>query len=96
MGVADGYSSSLVQNSNEWHNYVATFDGIKVKIFIDGVLDSETNTTGALASFSDAVLQIGYSDNGYDWFNGKLDDIRFYNRALSDVEVQALYNSEKP
>ncbi|WP_162628264.1 LamG domain-containing protein [Arcticibacterium luteifluviistationis] len=94
--VADGYSTSLVQNSTEWHNYVVTFDGSKVKIFIDGILDNETITSGTLTSFTNAVLQIGYSDNNLDWFEGKLDDIRIYNRALSDPEVQALYNLEKP
>jgi photosystem II stability/assembly factor-like uncharacterized protein len=94
--VADGYSATLVQNSNEWHNYAVTFDGSKVKIFIDGVLDKETSTSETLVSLTSAILQIGYSDNNLDWFEGKIDDIRIYNRALSNAEVQALYNAEKP
>jgi hypothetical protein len=30
------------------------------------------------------------------YFNGSLDDIRIYNRALSAAEVKALYDFEKP
>jgi len=33
----------------------------------------------------------GFRGNDY-WFNGSIDDIRNYNRALSDSEIQALYN----
>lgn len=94
--VADGYSTTLVPNGSGWQHYTVTYDGTKVKMFINGILDSETNTTGALANFSNALLQIGYSDNGFDWFNGKLDDIRIYNRALTNAEVLQLYNEEKP
>ena len=94
--VADGYSNTRIPNGTVWRNFVATYDGSKVKIYINGVLDSETNTNGLLVDFTTAVLQIGYSDNGLDRFNGKLDDIRVYNRALSNTEVQSIYNAEKP
>ena len=95
-GVADGYSTTLISNGNLWRNYIVTYEGSIVKIYIDGILDKATSTSGILANFSTAVLQIGSSDNGFDWFNGKLDDLRIYDRALSDVEVQTLYNAEKP
>lgn len=94
--LEQSFSATSVADNSGWHNYQVTFDGHKVKVFIDGVLDKETNTTGSLANFSNAVLQIGSSDNGLDPFQGSLDELRIYNRALSDAEVQAIYNAEKP
>jgi hypothetical protein len=94
--VSQAYSNTLVQNSSLWNHYTVTYNGSAVKIYINGILDSETAVTGSLNNFSSALLQIGYSDNGLDWFDGKLDDIRIYNRAISDAEILALYNAEKP
>jgi hypothetical protein len=39
---------------------------------------------------------IGSKTNHHPEFEGALDDIRFYNRALSAAEVKALYDFEKP
>ena len=40
-----------------------------------------------------APLTIGSFEG--DWYNGALDDVRIYNRALSDTEVKSLYDSER-
>jgi hypothetical protein len=45
-----------------------------------------------LVQFTSAVLNIGHSDNGLDCFNGDIDEVRIYNRALSALEIMALYN----
>ncbi len=42
------------------------------------------------------VLNIGKMISKAEYFNGSLDDVRIYNRALSEAEVKALYEYEKP
>ena len=43
-------------------------------------------------SFASALLRIGNNWDNNDPFQGSIDDIRIYNRALSHTEVQTLYN----
>lgn len=70
------------------------FNGQNVKFYVDGVLKSTLPSSGTILPTNDP-LEIGRDSHGpIEWFKGKLDDIRIYNRALSDAEVAALYNSE--
>jgi hypothetical protein len=74
-----------------WHHAAVSFNGSHLKFYIDGVLDKDTIITTAIQQFSDsAKVQIGYSEGG-DQYNGKLDQIRIYNRPLTDSEVNALF-----
>jgi len=83
-------------NGNElpvgvWKHVVMVHNGAQDKIFIDGVLANEKNTTGALHKTT-YPLGFGYDpiDKG-SFFDGSLDDVQLYNRALSDAEVASLY-----
>lgn len=80
--------------SNKWYFAVVTFDGTKHRIYIDGVLKREeaANFNGMLSCNSD--LRFG------NWhkadlipFEGKMDDIQWYNRALNQQEISALYDN---
>ncbi len=39
-----------------------------------------------------SILHIGRSPDGTAYFNGLTDDLRIYNRTLTNSEVQAVYN----
>jgi hypothetical protein len=61
-------------------------------LYINGILVSS-----APSSFgtSEGILSVGQKgDCAYDFFKGKIDDIRIYNRALASSEILQLYNSE--
>jgi hypothetical protein len=90
------FSTGTLSNGIEWKHITVTFKNNVAKFYINGVFDSQSTGTNGLATFSNSILQIGRSISGTDGFNGKLDDIRIYNRALSDTEVQALYLTEAP
>ncbi|MHC4457061.1 MAG: LamG-like jellyroll fold domain-containing protein [Planctomycetota bacterium] len=83
-------------HTNEWHHTVITFEKTgtnqgEAKIYIDGVLDN----SGSLSQDIDPTgsnLYIGYkSDLSGAYFDGLIDDVRIYERALSDEEVWQLY-----
>ncbi|WP_285442656.1 LamG-like jellyroll fold domain-containing protein [Candidatus Brocadia sp. AMX2] len=66
------------------------------RLYVGGLLvDTKFHPAGntIVPSTSYADMRIGYSrvNNGY--FNGKIDEVRLYNKPLSDQEVQDLYNS---
>lgn len=47
---------------------------------------------GSLTTASASGLQFGYSSNTNTYASGVIDDVRIYNRALSDTEIKAVYN----
>ena len=83
-----------------WHYVVATYDGSQdvsgFQIYVDGVAQSLSTigTTMGLGSTNTQDLLIGQDiKSSSDYFGGKIDDARVYNRVLSASEVQQLYNN---
>jgi len=71
----------------------------RMKLFIDGKLDNEREVND-VPGIDQLPLYLGYDGGypgggGYAKFHGTLDDIRIYNRALSEAEVKELYVFEK-
>jgi hypothetical protein len=97
-GIAVNTTSAAV-TTNAWHHIVETYDGSStaagVNIYVDGVLQPMYVNSDSL-SMSILVatdLKIGTDVPGQgDSFDGMIDDVRVYNRALSAGEVWRLYN----
>ena len=88
--------SRYLLSTNQWSNIVQVWNNNSLKLYIDGVLHGETQTVGSLA-FGDQPIRIGGGalEGNPLWFNGSIDDIRIYDRALSTEKVKALYEFEK-
>lgn len=94
--TSGGYSvsASCAHPSNSaWHHVVATQSGTTATIYIDGS-QCFTGTKNAIGNAS-GEIDIGRYTGGY-YFNGSIDDVRIYNRAISANEVNALYQSYNP
>ena len=87
------YSISEI-SSNKWCSLIATYDGVSKKIYINGTLDNQQEDNDALIDLV-APLLIGRhpGENGR-YFDGKLDDIRIYNKALTEIEINDLYHED--
>ena len=84
-------------NDGLWHHVAATLDSLptpyatNVKFYVDGQLDGISG--GVNAAINTAALDnviIG-SDIQNRFFNGVIDEVRIYNRALNAGEIAALY-----
>ncbi len=84
----DCYFGSWVVGS--WYHFVGVFDASsgKSRCYTNGQLKGTVN--GAALGSNTAVVYIGRYTSGYQT-PGTIDDIRIYNRALSDSEVKAMY-----
>lgn len=84
-------------NMNQWYNVVATYDGVKTKIYIDGVFAQE-DTHGsyqAINTANDIPVGIGHLPNwSVQWFKGIIDDVRIYEGVLSLEEIETLAEIE--
>lgn len=73
-----------------WYYLTTTFDGESAKIFINGVEAASRTAVGSISSSNSNPIRIG--SNLSQYFDGKIDDVRIYNRALSPAEIADLYN----
>ena len=82
----------------QWTHVVATWDGSRIKIYVDGILkNTSADFSGdRLLGFGGSTGYIGryQADAGYEFF-GSIDDVRLYNRALLASEVTALYQYDQ-
>ena len=84
-------------NLNIWQHVGVVKTGTNIKIYLIGSLSHEGQIQKSTIVFLEYYLSIGKdnpnTDSGYNsHFNGLVDDVRIYDRALSAEEVQALYN----
>ncbi len=75
-----------------WYFVVGTYDGSNVRIYVDGQLENSVGHSGALSN-SSSNLRIGSRSGGDRFFNGLIDKVQIYNKALSSEEILDLYNS---
>jgi hypothetical protein len=93
-------TSNLNVNDGNWHYIVATYDGSYGKIYLDGTLVKSCSHTAGYTNPTTEPLLIGrhskYSVDNTLYFNGLIDEVRIYNRALSEEEIRYLYNRGAP
>lgn len=76
---------------NKWAHIVLRYDGSDISIFVNGSLKNSTPRTGDI-TYSNMDLFIGTTAQNTNFAKGVIDDIRIYDRALSDEEIQLLFN----
>ena len=75
---------------NQWHHCVLTLNNGTAKIYLDNNLIYTQTGVNPTSQNSDTLL-FGKSVWGGNLLNGKLDDIRIYNRPLDSTEINSLY-----
>ncbi|NQT71779.1 MAG: putative Ig domain-containing protein [Chloroflexi bacterium] len=81
--------------TGNWHHVAVTFNEANntVKIYVDGEQEYiDSSETGTMQT-NDLPAQIGYISESLYAFNGSIDEVKIWNRALSQNEILASYNS---
>src|SRR5439155_11822047 len=102
VGVSGGANtfaqrySTTVRSLNVWYHVAGVYNASArtLDIYVNGVLDNGTlrGTIPASQINSAVNVNIGRRSGGF-YFNGVIDDVRLYNRALSQAEIQADMNT---
>ncbi len=92
----DGYfggSTGLIVPTNQWSFFalVMTPSGATLYMGTNGVLNSFTDSTSLPGQAFDSPLLIGYDSINNRRFNGRLDEVAIYNRALTSQQIQQFY-----
>ena len=89
------YSSAGLVNQNQWHHIAMSFDSTSgtglTTIYIDG---SEIGSVDGTPSHSTAFKFGRSGDYASDYFDGYIDQIRIFSSALTDTNIQDLYDTE--
>jgi hypothetical protein len=82
-------------NDGKWHHVAGVYDGEKMIIYVDGGQDVSQPASGPIGT-NDIPVYIGENAEmiGRFW-NGLIDDVRVYDCALGQAEIEALYNEGK-
>jgi PKD repeat protein len=73
---------------NTWSHVAGTYDGATLRLYVDGTQVASQARTGAILT-STLPLSIGGDTLHGTYFSGLIDEVRIYNRALSQGEIQA-------
>ncbi len=88
--------NSIISNSklyeNTWYFICGVCSANKIKLYINGKLDNEKSISNKRFNFYTTINIGRKAVYAHDYWGGRIDDIRIYNRALSDVEILSLYH----
>lgn len=97
-GVGGSILNSSTTNVRDglWHfvGVVVDYNDGEVRTYIDGQLDYTETSLSATPQWGSGVGEIGnrYDSNSGSFFDGKVCDVRFYSHALTNSEIQYLYD----
>jgi hypothetical protein len=95
VGVDDGlhyFDGSTTVQTQTWYHVAMTYDGSYLKLYVNGSLDGSAGVSGQIAGGDESLL-IGGSVPGPWDLNGLVDELTLYSRALSQTEIQSIYNA---
>ena len=88
------YTSINAITAGDWHHVAVTLAvGGSVGFYIDGLPAGSANQQGTFGMTTSEPLRIGTRKDGSSYFNGAIDELSLYNRALGASEIAALYDA---
>src|SRR3954449_8164183 len=87
-GLGTYLDSGQAPAVGQWQYLTATYDGTNLRYYVDGVQVASKTFTGNIGDSN--VWRIGaYQGTPFGFFDGLIDEVRIYNRALNGTEVQS-------
>ena len=71
---------------NKWYHIAATYDGISLKLYVDGILQSTAVATGTM-NYTHRTISIGSANGNQKFFQGSIDDVAFWSKSLTVNEI---------
>ena len=73
-----------------WHHVVGTWDGANILVYLNGVAGNPAANAGTMAK--DVVTRFGRGTQSVAFLTGQIDDVKIFNRAITQREVDRLFN----
>ncbi len=82
----------LTPRTNTWTHFCGVYSGSEMKAYVNGVAVAQATVNTTTVNTTLSSLTIGRSNFQADFVTGSIDDVRIYNRALSAIDVFAIYS----
>lgn len=97
---SSGSNFDIVYNGlalNTWNHFAATYDGSMLRLYHNGAAVAMVAANGAITNTTSSLYlgSLPFQSNDFD-FDGRLDDVCLWNRALSPAEVSTWYTACTP
>lgn len=89
-GAVSKIFNNAIVTDDIWHHITITRTNNIIRVYVDGIKDSNETTKNNSLNF----LGLGYSGTANEYYNGSIDDVRIYNYALTQAQVQQVMNNE--
>lgn len=100
--VATRTSNNNVISIGKWSHITITYDGSlaaasRIRIYVDGIDQTGTGTgSGGTSTLSIANTRIGANQPFGEYYNGAIDEVRFYSAVLTPAQIAYNYNRGRP
>lgn len=85
-GISLDWGNGIPQ-FGEWYHLCLTYDGLEIRLYVNGQLRNAKQAAGALHANS-RPFSIGSDNGSQKFFDGMVSDVRLYGKALSTIEIQ--------
>lgn len=86
-----GVSTDFNIDADTWYHAVVNFSDV-IQLYVNGVKVGEDHDYPAVALDGDYFRLGRHNPGDPQWFSGTIDDVRFYDRVLTEDDVQTLYS----
>ncbi|MCH8221634.1 MAG: LamG domain-containing protein, partial [Proteobacteria bacterium] len=96
--VVDGsahqiFSPDPLPDDGQFHHMAGSFDGVTIRLFVDGVEVQRKAVSGSVTHATNSDVFIGREDPSSRNSRAAIDEVAFYDRALDETELQAVFNA---
>ena len=100
-GTAANVLGGGTPSTSAWTHLVGVYDGVNARLYVNGSLANSAVASGFTANYNDGVnapgpFTIGARSSLDNFFSGRVEDVAFYNRALTASEVQSHFLEQPP
>ncbi|PIT86830.1 MAG: hypothetical protein COU33_00995, partial [Candidatus Magasanikbacteria bacterium CG10_big_fil_rev_8_21_14_0_10_43_6] len=95
-GTTGAFLGNTTLSIGTWYHVAGVWDGSNASIYLNGVSDATPSSLGGTLGNNSSPLTVGTLrtlTTPTKFMDGKIDEVRVYNRALSASEISALYKS---
>ena len=83
-----------IPSLDKWYHAAGTYDGANISLYVDGVLIGSTAASGVITASSEPLMIGSEPTFGNRFFDGKIDEVRIWDDARTQAEIQANMHRE--
>jgi len=91
-GITSTLDSSHTLTAGQWIHVAAVYDGSNMILYKNGTFVGSTPKVNPISQNNGVSVWMGQNPDGNAEFDGKIDDVRIYSRALSQEEIISVMN----